>query len=62
MTSAKYFSWTFSSSQIITKNVRSNVTALSLVWFLRDVEEKEPPPLFEKSFCLQKKIGIAVPV
>ena len=30
-----------------TKNRRSRLTALSLIWFLWDV--KEPTPLFEKS-------------
>ena len=45
MTSANGYS--SQSSQIRTKNRRSRLTALSLIWFLWDV--KEPTPLFEKS-------------
>ena len=45
MTSANGYS--SQSSRIRTKNRRSRLTALSLIWFLWDV--KEPTPLFEKS-------------
>ena len=39
--------YTFWSSLVRTKQRRSRLTALTLIWFLQDV--KKPTPLFEKS-------------
>ena len=53
----------FQSSRIRTKNRRSCLTALSLIWFLWDV--KEPTPLFQKrrgrrpqNWCGQTFLGL----